>query len=198
MPRGKKSTKSTKTTEEAAPAPTPAPAPEVEEQEQAPAVEEGEQMTVSERMGQLAVDLDKIAKIIKNMASDMKKVKRAHDRELKAAQKAAKGGRKRKPKDPNAPKRPPSGFNKPGPISKPLAKFLGEDLNVELSRPEVTKKLNKYIKDHDLQNPKNRREIIPDAKLGKLLSGPKDDTPLTFFNLQKYIKHHFPKKETTA
>ena len=186
MPR-----KTSKKSEETATAPvdTPAAAPVADDAE---AAQEGEQMTVSERMAQLAVDLDKIAKIIKNMASDMKKVRRAHDKEIKTAQKSSKG-RRRKAKDPNAPKRPPSGFNKAGPISKELSKFLGEKADVELSRPEVTKKLNKYIKDHDLQNPANKREIVPDKKLSKLLTGPSDGTALTFFNLQKYIKHHFPK-----
>ena len=61
-----------------------------------------------------------------------------------------------------------------------------------MSRTEVTKGISAYVKQHDLQNPKNRREIVPNAALRKLLAVPTSET-LTFFNLQKYLKVHFPK-----
>ena len=161
------------------------------------ATEEEKVPTCSECMVQLITDLDKLAKITRGLANSMKKAKRAHDKELKAALKLSKGKRK-KPRDANAPKRAPSGFNKPGPLSKELCKFLGVDGKTEMSRPEVTKEITAYIKKHTLQNEANKREILPDKKLGKLLSGPTDGTSLTFFNLQKYIKHHFPKPKTAA
>ena len=153
--------------------------------------------TCSESMVQLIIDLDKLAKITRGLANSMKKAKRAHDKELKAALKLSKGKRK-KPRDPNAAKRAPSGFNKAGPLSLELCKFLGVDKKTEMSRPEVTKEITAYIKKHTLQNEANKREILPDKKLGKLLSGPTDGTSLTFFNLQKYIKHHFPKPKTVV
>ena len=103
-------------------------------------------------------------------------------------------GEKKRAKDPNAPPRAPSGFNKPGPLSKELCKFLKVPENTELSRPDVTKRLTTYIKEHGLQNEANKREILPDKKLAKLLTGPTDGTALTFFNLQKYIKQNFGKQ----
>lgn len=51
-------------------------------------------------------------------------------------------------------------------LAAPLAKFLGK--TEELPRTEVTKLLWKYIKEKDLQNPDNRKEILCDPKLKSL------------------------------
>ena len=89
-----------------------------------------------------------------------------------------------------------SGFKKPVSISKDLASFAGwnpEDLR---SRVDVTKYICNYIKTHDLQNPDDRRQIQPDAKLQKLLgfSTDTETEPLRYYSLQTYLKPHFPKK----
>jgi DNA topoisomerase-1 len=60
----------------------------------------------------------------------------------------------------------------------------------ELSRPEVTKKIWEYIKAHDLQDPKNKRRIIPDAKLAKVF-GSKE--PLDMMQLSRVLNKHFKK-----
>jgi chromatin remodeling complex protein RSC6 len=153
------------------------------------------QISADEKMLQIITDIEKLSRIIRGLASDLKKVKRAYTKEHRGLEKMAKGKKKRS-RDPNAPPRAPSGFNKPGPLSKDLCKFLKVPENTELSRPDVTKRLTHYIKENNLQNEANKREILPDKKLAKLLSGPTDGTQLTFFNLQKYIKHHFPKPTT--
>jgi chromatin remodeling complex protein RSC6 len=187
MPRGKKVQK----TQE--PSPEPTPEPEVVQEEE----ETVEQVTADEKMSQLITDIESLARIVRGVASDLKKVRRAYTKEHRNLEKAAKGKKKRN-RDPNAPPRAPSGFNKPGPLSKDLCKFLKVPAGTELSRPDVTKRLTQYIKAHNLQNEENKREILPDKYLAKLLSGPTDGTPLTFFNLQRYIKHHFPKGEATS
>lgn len=51
-------------------------------------------------------------------------------------------------------------------LSKELTAITQE---AELSRPEVVKKVWDYIKANDLQDPKNKRTIVPDAKLGKVI-----------------------------
>ena len=90
------------------------------------------------------------------------------------------------------PKRAPSGFAKPALISKELCSFLGQPEGTEMARTEVTKHLTSYIKEHNLQDSVNKRKIVPDAKLKKLLNlSPSDE--VTYFNLQKYMKVHFPK-----
>jgi len=57
-----------------------------------------------------------------------------------------------------------------------------------LSRPEVTKKVWDYIKKHNLQDPKNKRLIIPDAKLAKVF-GSKE--PIDMLKLAGILGPHF-------
>ena len=84
-----------------------------------------------------------------------------------------------------------SGFAKPTQISEELATFLKIDKGELIARTQVTKLINVYVKENDLQNPENKREIIMNDALRKLVDIP-DDVTLSFFNLQKYIKHHYP------
>tara|TARA_Y100001954_G_C15727727_1_gene561615 strand:- start:417 stop:1004 length:588 start_codon:yes stop_codon:yes gene_type:complete len=94
-------------------------------------------------------------------------------------------------------KKEPSGFAKPTEISPELRKFLGVPENTLLARTDVTKRITDYISEHKLQNPENKREILfkKDKAFQKLINmeaETKDE--LTYFNLQRCIKHHFPKK----
>lgn len=89
--------------------------------------------------------------------------------------------------------RQPSGFIRPTLISDELATFLGRESGTELARTAVTNQINTYIKLNNLKDSKNGRQINADAKLSTLLKLGKDDV-LTYFNLQKYMKHHFVKK----
>jgi chromatin remodeling complex protein RSC6 len=86
-----------------------------------------------------------------------------------------------------------SGFLKPVKISKEMGKFTGWGVSDLHSRVDVTKYICKYIKDNNLQNPSDRRQIIADNKLSKLLNydSSKDDKPLTYYRIQSYIKPHF-------
>jgi len=87
-----------------------------------------------------------------------------------------------------------SGFLKPVNISKELAKFTGWDQNEPRSRVDVTKYICNYIKEHNLQDPEDRRNIRVenDANLKKLLRfDGKDKKPLTYYSLQTYLKSHF-------
>lgn len=96
-----------------------------------------------------------------------------------------------------------SGFLKPVQISKDLATFTGWDRDQPRSRVEVTKFICNYIKEHDLQNPSDRRQIVVDndSKLKTLLKfvPTKPDEQLTYYNLQKCLKTHFlPANSTPA
>jgi len=57
----------------------------------------------------------------------------------------------------------------------------------------VTKYICNYVKELDLQNPEDRRQILADKKLAKLLDydREKDGEALTYFYLQKKIQPHF-------
>jgi len=92
-----------------------------------------------------------------------------------------------------------SGFMKEAPISNTMADFLGMEHGSAISRVECTKQLHAYIKEHDLQNPENRREIRPDRGLAKLLQYNKKPVdqgghgPLFYYIMQKLIQQHFIK-----
>jgi chromatin remodeling complex protein RSC6 len=89
-----------------------------------------------------------------------------------------------------------SGFAIPSKITKELADFLGLDENIEIPRTDVTKLICKYIKDNHLQNPENKKIIIPDEKFKKLFEGQLDENnKLEFFNIQTYLKCHFIKSK---
>jgi hypothetical protein len=88
----------------------------------------------------------------------------------------------------------PSGFSKPGKVSDELRSFLGLKADELVARTEVTKRINSYCKEKGLQDQKDKRILKADKTLQKLLRlKPSDE--LTFFNLQKYMKVHFPNKE---
>ena len=109
----------------------------------------------------------------------------------------SKKNKKRKNLDPNRPKRAPSGFAKPALISSELCSFLGKPEGTEMARTEVTKYLTQYIKENKLQDEANRRKILPDKQLQQLLNVGKGDE-VTYFNLQKYMKVHFPKSAVSS
>lgn len=90
-----------------------------------------------------------------------------------------------------------SGFLKPVPISVAMSNFTGWSPTELKSRVDVTKFLCNYIKENDLQNPADRRQILADPKLAKLLDY-KDGTPLTYFDMQSHLKKHFPKTVVKA
>ena len=91
--------------------------------------------------------------------------------------------------------RKPSGFAKPTYLSDTLCKFLNEPVGTEIPRTDVTRRVLQYVKDNDLQNPEARREIIVDSKLKELLN-PMDNEVVTYFNIQRLLKHHYIKPET--
>ena len=90
-----------------------------------------------------------------------------------------------------------SGFQKPVKISKELAKFTGWSEDELRSRVDVTKYICDYIASNKLQNPQDKRQILPDTKLQKLLgfNPDKADKPLYYYGIQTYLKNqnHFPK-----
>jgi DNA topoisomerase-1 len=72
-------------------------------------------------------------------------------------------------------------------LSPELSSLLGV---AELSRPEATQKIWEYIKSHNLQDPKNKRLIRPDAALSKVF-GSKE--PLDMMKLSGVLTKHLKK-----
>lgn len=84
----------------------------------------------------------------------------------------------------------PSGFAAPVKISPELCDFMGVEHNTFVSRTDVTKHINSYIKTHKLQDAVNKTVINPDAKLKTLLNIT-DNEVVEYFSLQKRLNPHF-------
>tara|TARA_Y100000389_G_scaffold62830_1_gene58930 strand:+ start:481 stop:948 length:468 start_codon:yes stop_codon:yes gene_type:complete len=86
--------------------------------------------------------------------------------------------------------RKPSGFARPSLLSNDMCEFLALPLNSSLPRTEVTKLILNYVKENNLQNPENKKLIVIDDKLQKLLqTNPSDN--VSYFSIQKYLKYHY-------
>ena len=166
----------------------PEPVVEVVEVVENNEIEDSLEVKFTEVLGKLAA----FRTIVKEMETEVKKLQKSAQKEIKDL---TKKGKKKGKKD--GAKRAPSGFAKPSPISQELCDFLGKEAGSELARTEVTKHLTTYIKEHNLQAPEDKRKILPDAKLKKLLKVPKGDE-ITYFNLQRYLKPHFPPKQQSS
>ncbi len=75
-------------------------------------------------------------------------------------------------------------------LTKPMQ--LSEDLEAvvgkgPMARSEVVKQIWVYIKKHDLQNPKNKRNILADDKLKKVFGGKGE---VTMFEMTKLVSGH--------
>jgi upstream activation factor subunit UAF30 len=85
---------------------------------------------------------------------------------------SAKGARKTNP-----------ALQKPLQPSKELAAVVGSD---PLPRAKMVSRVWDYIKQHNLQNPENRREILADDKLKPIFGKDK----VTMFEMNRYLAQH--------
>ena len=180
----KKPVKKEATAPAPAPAPTPAPAPAP-----APVVEEAQPTIEASMLTVLSSFTESIQTLttsLNKLKADFKILEKHVLREAKTMDKV--NARRNK----NKGSRAPSGFVKPAAISTDLAKFLGVEPGTKMARTDVTKMITSYVKENGLQASDNGRKIVPDAKLKALLNVT-DKEEVTYFNLQKYMKHHFVK-----
>jgi chromatin remodeling complex protein RSC6 len=84
----------------------------------------------------------------------------------------------------------PSKFCIPNKISDKLSVFLGIENGTEMSRVNVTREINKYIRLNNLQDKQNRTIINADTKISTLF-GLNNGDKLTHLNIHKYIGSHF-------
>lgn len=144
------------------------------------------------QLSTMAELLETLMKTSKSLTTEMKALTKDVNK-----LRLSKGGKKQKRVvNPDTPRKL-GALEKPVPITDELAEFLGLTKGEMYSRQQVTQGINKYVKDNDLQNPENRRYILLESesglKLKALLRDP--DQPLTFFNIQRYLKVHYPKVE---
>ncbi len=77
-----------------------------------------------------------------------------------------------------------SKFMQPMKVSEDLAAVVGKG---PMPRTEVTKKLWAYIKKHNLQDAKNKRNINPDDKLQKIFGNKR---AVNMFEMTKLVNKH--------
>ena len=155
---------------------------------------------------------------LKREVQELRKLQKDHDHFLKEA---SKQNKKKAPRDYSKPRKA-TGFAGPVTVSDELYSFLlttkavmkdpsfvpknDEEYNnwpripvktgQLIARTDVTSHISKYIKEHNLQNPESKREILPDAILKKVFTNPNlPEQPVTFnyLKLQTYLNHHFIK-----
>jgi chromatin remodeling complex protein RSC6 len=174
------------------PAPTPAPKPvaspsKVEDQPVQPSANQAPEEFVNEKFDYVNNKIVEMTTTLKTLQNFVKVLQKDLAKVLKSSKRGkAKGGSN------GGAKKTPSGFAKPTKLSNALCDFLAVPKGTEMARTDVTRLLNEYIKSKNLQDKEDKRTIHPDAKLQTILTLESDDT-LTFFNLQKYIKHNFVK-----
>lgn len=88
---------------------------------------------------------------------------------------------------------PNSGFLKPVDVSPEMRNFLNLEPSTLTRRRDITRRLCDYIKEKDLQDKKDRRNIIPDETLQKLFDVSDKDPPLTYYSIQQKLKPHIIK-----
>jgi hypothetical protein len=133
--------------------------------------------------------VNSLAGVIKDIQTHLKSLSKEYDKQQKIIEKAQK-------KRQNA-KNSPSGFAKPNKISDELCDFIGVPHGTEKSRTDITRLINAYVKEHNLNKPENKRFILPDTKLKKILNVG-DSEEINYFILQKLISHHFPASASKA
>lgn len=169
--------------------------PEVPVEDQQPSdklaqliVEECNEPSVHDKLAQLILDVNEQKKnsdlFFKNTLTRLKDL----DKNVKKMKP------KKKPRVEGATPRV-NGLAIPVIVSEELKAFLNLTEN-EYARKDITSLVTVYIKENNLQNPKNGREILVDEteaglKLKELL---KPDQPLSFFNLQRLLNKHYTKK----
>ena len=139
---------------------------------------------ISSQFASISSKLQQVVAFAATLRSELRALERHAVKEIRTAQKASAKKRRK------VGNRAPSGFVKPTLISKELSEFLGKSDGSEMARTEVTREINAYIRNNNLQDKENGRRINPDSKLKSLLKLKKGEE-LTYFNLQRYMSPHF-------
>ena len=142
----------------------------------------GIQSTLATELKEIAKDLLAAVKVAQREIKDSKKRKRSkRPEEMTPEEKKAWEAR-----------RANNAFLKPRALSGELCAFMRIAAGSQRSQTEVTKFVSTYVKEHNCFDPANKRRILPDAALSKLLKVTDKDT-VTYLNLQSYLKAHFLK-----
>lgn len=139
---------------------------------------------MTETMATFEEVLEKLTLIEQNAKQTIK--------DVKALMKLTKTKKKKDPNAEDSGEKKLTGFNKPVKVCPELAGFMGIKSDELISRTDVNKKVNAYIKEKQMQNPEKKSEIKLDKKLADLFGKKKDDIIL-YKQLQTCLKPLYPK-----
>ena len=153
----------------------------------------GPTTTLDEDLKSVTAYLNTVRETVASLLGHVKRLDKRVHREIKDARK-----RKRRVKveegAEGAKPRTPSIFERPVQVTDELCKFLGKPNGTLMSRSEVTKGVNNYVKEKNL---KDKHDIKADAPLRKLLTITVEEK-LTYFNLQRFLNRHYVKAVPAA
>jgi chromatin remodeling complex protein RSC6 len=151
-----------------------------------------EEITFDSLLSDITSNIANMYGTIKSVKDKMRTLERQHKRELKYSRKYRRAIANSSEKE----AKKPSGFNKPCPVPAEIIELLKLDPSAEKSRTEITKLIYGYIKEHNLQDPNDKRNINPDTELQKLFKLDKKEQ-ISFYNIQTHIKKVYPDKSLT-
>jgi chromatin remodeling complex protein RSC6 len=122
---------------------------------------------------------------VKDISLQLKQFQKEHNKMARSQK-----GKSRSATNASGVKRKPSGFAKPAKLTDELCAFLKLPIGSEEPRMVVTSKLNTYIVENNLQRPENRKFINANKELKDLLNLA-EGVELSYFNLQKHMRHLF-------
>jgi chromatin remodeling complex protein RSC6 len=148
--------------------------------------------TLEDDIKTVTTNLNTMRETISALLVQVKKLDKRVHREIKGARKR----KRRVAVDESGEVKPRvlSIFERPTQVTDELCIFLGRPRGTLMSRSEVTKSVNNYVKEKNL---KNKHDINPDGALKKLLLVGDGET-LTYFNLQRYLNRHYVKATPVA
>jgi len=140
-------------------------------------------------LAELNGQMTEMRELFNAMEKKAKKLTHAIDLVVKKEQKTASKNKK---------ERKPCGFAVSTKVTPEMSDFMGKPRGELISRIEITKHLNKYIKEQNLEHPDNKQIIVPDDKLWTILGDDARDDRITHFTIQKYLNKHFVKDAPVA
>lgn len=143
---------------------------------------------VQDQLDELYKTMKECSKTLTQCASAIKSLSGQVERERKQAISDTKKGKN--PKGPGN----VSSFENAVLLSDEMCEFLGLEKGSRKARNDVKAEVRSYIRDKELQNPDNKRQIIPDKKLKKILHNLPDDVTLDYWNMETYLKPNFIKE----
>ena len=154
-------------------------------------------MSLDIKVKDMLTTISNLVRKLKLVESDLKNIRVLYQKEVRENNKRNKQKKPRKNGNTE-----PHGFVKEVEISDDLAQFLKRPKGSLMARPQVTKAISLYVKEHNLANPENKTIFKADKDLKKLLGEPRFlinkkkpelGNGYSYFNLQTHLVDHFIK-----